>query len=260
MHIFTLLRRMKNKMKAYLTLLKTELKMSLRGMDMLIFAFGMPIVAMFILGAIFGNKPAFDGASYTFFEQSFGALCSISICAGGVMGIPLIISDYRAKKILKRYHVMPVSPVMIFTVIISMYVIYAIASLVSLLALAKVFYGFTMKGSLLTFLGGYLLVMVSIFSIGMMVGGVAKNSQIAGVIASILYFPMLIFSGATIPYEVMPEKLQYITNIMPLTQGIKVLKCAVTGQPLENMAVSVIILVLIAAICSIMGVKCFKWE
>ena len=61
--------------------------MSFRGMDMLIFAVIMPLVVLVILGLVFGQKPAFEGAPYTFLEQSFGALCTISICAGGVMGL-----------------------------------------------------------------------------------------------------------------------------------------------------------------------------
>ena len=79
-------------MRAFNTMLKTELKLSLRGMDMLIFAICMPLVVLVILGIIYGSKPAFAGASYTFLEQSFGALAAISICAGGVMGLPLVIS------------------------------------------------------------------------------------------------------------------------------------------------------------------------
>lgn len=82
-----------------------------------------------------------------------------------------------------------------------------------------------MRGSLGLFLTGYLLVMITIFSIGVMVGGIAKNSKIAGVIASALYFPMLVFSGATLPYEVMPGSMKKIVDVMPLTQGIKIPLC-----------------------------------
>ena len=82
-------------MKTFRVMLKTELKLSLRGMDMLIFAIIMPLVVLLIIGMIFGGKPAFEGAEYTFLDQSFGALATISICAGGVMGLPLVVSDYR---------------------------------------------------------------------------------------------------------------------------------------------------------------------
>lgn len=66
---------------------------------MVIFAIFIPVVVVFILGIIYGNKPAFAGAEYSFLEQSFGGISTIAICAGGVMGLPLVISDYRQKKI-----------------------------------------------------------------------------------------------------------------------------------------------------------------
>ena len=67
-------------MKAFRIVLKNELKMSIRGMDMVIFAIIMPLVVLVILGIVFGRKPAFEGAEFTFLEQSFGALPSIAIC------------------------------------------------------------------------------------------------------------------------------------------------------------------------------------
>ena len=247
-------------MKAFSVLLKNELKMSLRGLDMVIFAVIMPIVVLIILGIVFGQKPAFEGADYTFLEQSFGALCSIAICAGGVMGLPLVISDYRSKQILKRYQVTPIKPILVLLVEVTMYVIYSVVSLITLYIVAACVFGFKMQGSLGLFLIGYLLVMISIFSIGMMVGGIAKNSKIAGIIASVLYFPMLIFSGATLPYEVMPASMQKIVDILPLTQGIKILKNATLGLPTDNVTGAVIFMLVIAVVCSIIAVKFFRWE
>ena len=55
-------------MKSFNTMLKTELKLSLRGMDMVIFSICMPIVVLVVIGVIYGNKPAFEGANYTFLE------------------------------------------------------------------------------------------------------------------------------------------------------------------------------------------------
>ena len=247
-------------MKAYKTLLKTEMKLSLRGMDMLIFAIIMPIIVLVILGVIYGNQPAFEGADYTFIQQSFGALSTIAICAGGIMGLPLVVSDYRAKQILKRFKVTPISPVTILLVELTIYFLYSLISLLSLIAIATIFFNFSMQGSIFYFLLGWSLVIVSMFSIGMMVGGIAKNSKVAGIMASVLYFPMLIFSGATLPYEVMPTALQKVVNILPLTQGIKILKGATLGTEMNHILLPIIVMVVIAIICSFVAVKCFKWE
>lgn len=247
-------------MKTFNTMLKTELKLSLRGMDMFIFAICVPLVVLTILGVIYGNKPAFEGAGYTFLEQSFSALATISICAGGVMGLPLVVSEYRSRKILKRYKVTPISPALILFVQVGIYTLYALVSLVLLYLTAKLFFGYQFYGSTLTFFGGYLLVLVSMFSIGMMVGGIAPNTKMAGAIASILYFPMLIFSGATLPYEVMPSVLQKIADLLPLTQGIKLLKNASLGLQSSNVLFPVLIMLVIAVVCIGISLKFFKWE
>lgn len=246
-------------MKKFKTLLKTELKLSFRGMDMFIFAICMPVVITVILGFVFGAKPAFDGADYTFFQQSFGAVSTIAICAGGVMGLPLVISDYRKKKILKHFKVTPTSPVLILGVQLVIYAIYAVISLV-LVFLTSLLFGFRLSGSWFAFMGGWLLVMICMFSIGLMVGGIAKDIKQAGIIASILYFPMLIFSGATLPYEVMPYAMQQIADIMPLTQGIKILKATSLGLPVGNMVIPITIMIVLSIICIVVSLKFFKWE
>ncbi|RGX07628.1 ABC transporter permease [Paraclostridium sordellii] len=247
-------------MRSLITMLKTELKLSLRGLDMFIFAICMPIVVLIAIGIIYGSKPAFEGANYTFLEQSFGAITSIAICAGGVMGLPLVVSDYRSKHILKRFKVTPVNPIVILLVQVTIYALYSLVSMISLFLVAKLFFEFSMQGSVLKFILGWLLIMVSMFSIGIMVGGISKDSKIAGVIASVLYFPMLIFSGATIPYEVMPNMMKNIVDVFPLTQGIKILKSVTLGQPVENIIIPIFIMLIIAIICSTVAIKCFKWE
>lgn len=247
-------------MKAFSTLFKTEMKLSLRGMDMIIFAICMPVVVMVILGIIFGSKPAFDGANYTFLEQSFGAVAAIAVGAGGVMGLPLVVSDYRHKKILKRFKVTPISPSVLLAVQVAIYAVYALASFVLVYVTAAILFGYQLNGSWLQFLGAYLLVMLSMFSIGMMVGGVSKNVKTAGVLCSVLYFPMLIFSGATLPYEVMPIPLQKVADILPLTQGIKLLKTASLGLPSDSALVPVLVMVLLAAVCIGVAIRFFKWE
>lgn len=247
-------------MKTFRKMLKIEGRLSLRDMNMPIFALAMPLIVLVILGMIYGKKPAFDGAKYTFLEQSFGALSSIAICAGGLMGLPILISDYRERRILKRLFVTPVSPTMILVVHLAIYSLYSAASVVTLWLVGKLFFGIQMRGSVLIFLGGWLLVLISILSIGMLVGGLAKNSKRASVYASALYFPMLVFSGATLPYEVMPVPMQKIVDIMPLTQGIKILKAATLGESLHVVTVPVIIMLALAAICIGCSIRFFRWE
>lgn len=247
-------------MKTFGILYKNEIKLSIRDMNMVIFAICMPLVVLIILGVIYGTKTAADGVSYTFMEQSIGALCAISICAGGLMGLPIVIAESREKKILKRFKVTPVSPVMLLIVYLMLYVFYATVSLITILAVAALFWKVRIYGSLLEFIGSWLLTMISTLSIGLMVGGIAKNSKIAGVIASLLYFPMLVFSGTTLPFEVMPKAMQAIVKMFPLTQGIQLMKATSLGLTVANVWIPVTVMICVTVFCVGIAVKCFKWE
>ena len=247
-------------MKAFCALMKNELKLNIRNMNMVIFAVILPLIVLVILGFLYGTSPATDGADYTFLEQSIGALCAISVCAGGLMGLPLVVAEYRERKILKRFQVTPISPRMLLTVELLIYVLYALVSLITLLLVSRLAWGVQLRGSWIGFIGSWLLTVLSTLSIGMMVGGIAKNAKSASVIACILYFPMLIFSGATLPFEVMPEIMQKIISVFPLTQGIQLMKAMFLGVTLESSILPIIVMPCIAIACSGIAVKYFKWE
>ena len=246
-------------MNRFFTFLKTELKLSLRDMNMPIFAVIMPLVIFVILGILYGAKPAYDGADYTFLEQTFGAASAIAICASGLMGLPQAVSGLRELKILKRFRVTPVSPIFVLGVEVSMYIVYCTVSLATL-TMAAFLWGVRLHGSFLAFLGSWALTMFSTLSIGMLVGGVSKDVKQASVIASILYFPMLIFSGTTLPIEIMPPVMQKIVSFFPLTQGITMMKNTFLGSSLENILIPISVMLGVTVMCSILAIRFFRWE
>lgn len=246
-------------MKRFFTYLKTELRLSVRDMNMPIFAVIMPLIVFVILGMVNGGKPAYDGADYTFLEQSFGAVGAIAICASGLMGLPLAVSGLREMKILKRLRVTPVSPVFILGIELLMYVIYCTVSLATLSVVAVLF-GVKLHGSLLAFLGSWVLTMLSTLSIGMLIGGVAKDTKQASIIASVLYFPMLVFSGTTLPIEVMPKAMQKVVSFFPLTQGLTMMKNAFLGIGTDSILIPICVMLGVTALCTVLASCFFRWE
>ncbi|MNC68396.1 hypothetical protein D3C75_1189820 [compost metagenome] len=71
---------------------------------------------------------------------------------------------------------------------------------------------------------------------------------------------MLIFSSATLPYEIMPSTLQKVADVLPLTQGIKLLKAASLDLPIDHVFTSIIVMVLVGIICTSISLRFFKWE
>ena len=101
--------------------------------------------------------------------------------------------------------------------------------------------------------------MISMFSIGLMVASLCRTTKSINVVTSLIYFPMLLFSGATIPAEVFPAGLRAVADIMPLGTGINLLK-AVSMGCYNEVIVPIITLTAIAVICGAVAVKAFRWE
>ena len=135
----------------------------------------------------------------------------------------------------------------------------AVLSTLLLTIAAVVFFGYRMSGNVLVYSAVWLLTMMSMFSIGLMVASLCRTTKSMNVATSLIYFPMLFFSGATIPAEIFPKGLRAVANIMPLGVGINLLKSVSVGC-YDRMAGPVIILLGIAVICGAVAVRSFRWE
>jgi ABC-2 type transport system permease protein len=247
-------------MKAFRTLLRVEGKLVLRHPDVILFALLFPVGMVILLGIIYGGKPAYEGAAYTFIEQSFGAVASVGICASGLMGMPLNLSDYRHRKILRRYKVTPVSPGVLLAVQVLLHLAVAAVSALLVFSAAALLFGYRMAGSIWPFIGAYLIVALAVFGMGMLITSLASTMKTANTLCTVLYFPMLFLSGATIPYEVMPDAMQKAVNVLPLTQGIKLLKAFSLGTGTDGLMWPLVLLPVLAVVCTAVSIKYFKWE
>ena len=245
-------------MKRFLKLYIIEQKLALRSADMLIFGVAMPVGIMILINMIAGQKHAAEG--FTYLESSFASLIAEGICAAAFMGIPLTVADYRDKKILKHFFTTPCSPVWILGSDMLCAGVTALLSAVSVALVSVVFLGYEMKGNVFVFMGSWLLTLVSMFSIGLLMASLCRTIKSVNAVTSLVYFPMLFLSGATIPYELFPNGLQKVANVLPLTQGINLMKAVSMGAELENVWKIIVLLAGITVICSVIAVKAFKWE
>ena len=246
-------------MKRFLTFLKVEGKLSLRSPDGIIFGIGMPVGVLLLIAVVAGSQSA-GGADYSFLQSAFASLLTVGICATAFMGLPLTIADYRDKKILKHFFATPIRPFMILSVqvVIGMLTSFFSAALVSLLAIFG--FGYRMEGNPILFIGAFLLVMLSMYSIGMILASLCKTVKIANVVTTFVYFPMLFLSGATIPFELFPDTVQKVCNVLPLTHGIKLLKAVSLNMWSQEIWISVALLIVFAVVGCILSVVSFKWD
>ncbi len=78
-------------LKAFRKVLAIELALAARNPDMLLFGIAFPIGLILLLGFVSGPEAL---------RLDFGGVVCFGVCAAGLMGLPLTISDYRHRKVL----------------------------------------------------------------------------------------------------------------------------------------------------------------
>ena len=73
-------------------------------------------------------------------------------------------------------------------------------------------------------------------------------------------FPTLIFSGSTLPVEVMPKAMQKIVSVFPLTQGLTMMKNTFLGVSTGSILLPLCVMIGVTALCTVLAVRFFKWE
>ena len=245
-------------MKRFLSMYRVEQKLFLRTPDVILFCLAMPLVVFVVITMITGGKNAAD-SGLTYLQSSYVSLSTVGICCSAFMSIPITIVECRSQGILRRMYCSPCSPARLLACDTIASGVIAVLSTLILTVDAVASFGYRMPGNVFVYMAVWLLTMASMFSIGLMVASLCRTTKSMNVVTSLLYFPMLLFSGATIPAEVFPAGLRAVSGWMPLGVGVRLLKSVSMGC-YDRMAMPVMTLIAIAVICGTVAIKTFRWE
>ena len=240
-------------MKSFKTMCFIEFKLTIRQLDVPVFGLLFPILVSAILGFVYRS----DGNEAI--GKCFAGACTIGICANGLMGLPLTLSQYRKDKVLKQLKVTPIRSTQILWVQFVVKGFLAILSSFLVWVTFVVLFKYQFTGNGLVFILNYFFVVFAIFGLGMIIASISPNTNSTQLLCSLVYFPMLFLSGATLPLALLPKGLVKGLQFLPLTQGIQLLETSIVKQAPSGFS-SVLVLLVIGGCATIISIKTFRWE
>lgn len=248
-------------MKSLLKMTWVEAKLFLREPASAFFTLIFPLLMLLIFGAIYGANPV-PGTDST--EAAIGALIpaftGMSIGIVGLMPVTITMATYRENGILRRLRTTPASPLMIMAAqVVVVFVMTALGVLLLMIA-GKLVYHVQFTGNALSLAAGFTFCSLSFFGIGFVLAGIMPTARTAQIVAMVLMYPMLILSGAGWPRELMPAAVLKISNFLPLTYVINLLRGLWFGESWGQhlLDVGVLAVMLIAGV--LISLKTFRWE
>ena len=247
-------------MEAWVALTKFEAKLFFRNIINVIFLLIFPSMMLLIFGGIYGNEPTEIYSGYGTIDMSVPAYIAMVISVTGIMNLPLVICEYRDKKILRRFRATPLNPIHIIFAQLFVNLVMTVFGMVVLIVVGKLVFNLHYWGNIGFTILFFVLSVVSIFSIGLLIASVSPSVRAATAIANIVFFPMLFLSGASIPLELMPKTMNIISKFLPLTYVVDGMKKVWLGQQFSTVLMDIVILLAISIACLVISFKTFKWE
>ncbi len=247
-------------MKSLIKLTQTESKLLMRNFMSIFFTLAFPTLMLFIFGGIYKNNPSnlFHGKGMV--DVFVPALTGLIIAVTGIMSLPLAVTSYRERKILKRFMATPIGAASVLLSQIIVNFALTVVGMIILVIMGWLIFQLHFPSNLIPVMIAFVISVISIFSLGLMVTSLAPNTRAANAASNLVYFPMLFLSGATFPIELLPKPMIVISKFVPLTYVVDLLKGAWLGGNLLDYKLDLTVLVSIAIVATIVSVIAFKWE
>lgn len=104
-----------------------------------------------------------------------------------------------------------------------------------------------------------LIATISTCGLGLTMGSVSLLSLNVMFVNNTIYFLLMLFSGANLPLEKMPLWIQTISNVLPLTRGIRAARLSVAGAPLGEVLPLLAGELAVGCAYALLGFALFRW-
>lgn len=187
-----------------------------------------------------------------------------SILATSVFGTAFVFFGLRQLLVMKRFFATPIRKEFILLGEASARVIFHILGAIFIIAVGKYAFDFTLIHGWLTFINMIFLCIIGLLifmSYGFIISGVAKSESVIPPIANMFVMPQFLLADTLIPLENMPNWVQTIGELMPLTHLNQALRAvAFEGANLWDVKYQIMILLIWGIIGYFIASKTFKWE
>lgn len=247
-------------MSALTKITAVEGKLLLREPAATITVLGLPLALLLVFGVMPGiREPSAQFGGHSALATFIAPMAvAVLLAIQALTVFPTGMATNREKGVLRRLATTPISAhkVLLAQLLVNLGSAFIVVGLI--LALGKLVLGMPMPSNVGGFLVATVLGAASLFSLGLLLAGLAGTGRTASSIGSILLFPMLALGGVWVPKEKLPEFLQVVADLLPLGAALNALRESWAGaspQPLQLISMAAFTLV-----CGALATRFFRWQ
>lgn len=199
--------------------------------------------------------------SLSSFDYIFSGLLGFAVIGLGIFGPMSVFPQLKKQGVLRRLHTTPLKVWQYFLANVIAQAVVGILSLALMFVVALTVFDLKIAGNIFDLVVFLVLSIVTVFGIGLAIGGWARDERQASPLGNIIAFPLMFLTGAFFPRFLMPEWLQKISEFLPLTPVIDGARLiANEGKSLIDIGPQVGLLAIWLVVIYIIAFRVFRWE
>jgi ABC-2 type transport system permease protein len=208
---------------------------------------------------VVGESTATQGL--TPFDYTFAGLLGFTLLSLGIFGPTSVFPRLKQRGVIRRYHTTTLKVWQYFTGNVISNGFTGILAVGLMFVIALTVFDLNMRGDYISFLITILLGATLMFGIGLAIGGWAKNENQAAPLSQLVALPMMFLSGVFFPTFLMPQFLQTLTILLPLTPIVESFRMIVTeGMTLFEIGPQLGLIIGWTIVVYALAFKLFRWE
>ena len=244
-------------MRRYWILTRSILVMNLRNKSALVGNLIFPIGLLLLFGALYRDR---DAGATTVAAWFMAGVMVQTIMTSGFAGDAAWLTTARDRGILQRIRATPLPPAVLVGAYVMVRLLLVVAQCTLIAVVAMMVFGVRIEWRELAQAFAVVLLGGSVFLVmGQAIAAVAPNANASGVIANLLFFPLLFLSDLVVTATSLPTRLADITRWNPAYMLVDLLRPALLPVTARQAAgINVVGLLCYGLLCMLIVARFFR--
>ena len=244
--------------RLFLHELRAQQRLFWRSREAAFFTFLLPIIFLVLLGSVYGDEriEGLPGSTYL-----VAGLLGYGVVATAFAGLAISMVVRRESGVLKRVRGTPLPPPVYLTAVMASTAIVIGLEVVAQLLIGRFLLDAGWPASPGSFVAALLLGTASFAALGLAVTGLVRSAEGSSAIVNAVYLPMAFISGSFFSTQTMPQFLEAVSELLPLTYLLRLVRTTfIEGGSFESSLGAVAVLALWGAAGLALALRTFRWE
>ena len=242
-------------MSAFVNHFSFEFRTGIRNKTLLLMNYLFPLGFYLMMGFV---MPAINPL---FLDSMISAMVTFAILAATMLGIPDPLVNARETGIFRSYKINGVPAASILVIPALTTILHLVIVTVIITASAPLLFDAPVPVNWLNYLLVFVAMAVACAGLGVLIGVISSSTRMTVLWSQLVFIPSMVLGGLMLPYDMLPEAVGKVSQLLPATQAMNAFRGLAMGQGAAFSPWGSVIALLVSGLLAFgLAIYLFSWD